>query len=131
MAPVRSLLILLSVSLLANCSLLPGSGSGKKPKKKQVPLEMTGFPTLSYEVIQDRAGGLQPADHLALARWDDEFYYFEWREIVEPATMKTMEGYGRVPVKEFDAKNGRPLERTVGVVGKEDLNGQLYNAGDY
>jgi hypothetical protein len=45
--------------------------------------------------------------------------------------MKTSEGAGRVTVREFDQKNGRPLKRTLGIIGKEDLNGQLYNAGAY
>jgi hypothetical protein len=45
--------------------------------------------------------------------------------------MKTREGAGRVAVREFDQKNGRPLERKLGIIGKEDLNGQLYNAGAY
>ncbi len=45
--------------------------------------------------------------------------------------MKTSEGAGRVPVREFDRKNGKSLERKIGVIGKEDLNGQLYNAGIY
>lgn len=82
-------------------------------------------------MVHDRAGGLQPQDHVVLTRWDEKFYYFEWRYITEPATMKTAEGSGRVRVKEFDKKNGRPLERKKGVVGKEDFNGQLYNAGIY
>ncbi len=50
---------------------------------------------------------------------------------MEPATLKTREGAGRVPVKEFDRKNGRALDRKYGILGKEDLNGQLYNAGAY
>ena len=45
--------------------------------------------------------------------------------------LKTKEGAGRVEVEEFDRKNGRPLERKIGIIGKEDLNGQLYNAGSY
>ena len=45
--------------------------------------------------------------------------------------MKTSEGAGRVPVREFDRKNGQALERRYGILGKEDLNGQLYNAGIY
>ena len=45
--------------------------------------------------------------------------------------MKTVEGAGKVPVKEFDRKNGRELERRYGILGKEDFNGQLYNAGVY
>ena len=45
--------------------------------------------------------------------------------------MKTTEGAGKVRVKEFDRKNGSALERRYGILGKEDLNGQLYNAGAY
>ncbi|HJM65485.1 MAG: hypothetical protein QF405_01480 [Roseibacillus sp.] len=89
------------------------------------------YPVVSFEVVHARAGGLQPQDHVALARWDETYYYFEWRRILEPATMKTREGAGRVAVREFDQKNGRPLERKLGIIGKEDLNGQLYNAGAY
>ncbi|MBB80927.1 MAG: hypothetical protein CMN02_08040 [Roseibacillus sp.] len=89
------------------------------------------YPEVAFELIQDRAGGLQPQDHVALAKWDDKYYYFQWRRILEPATMKTVEGAGKVPVKEFDRKNGRELERRYGILGKEDFNGQLYNAGVY
>lgn len=113
--------------LLIISTLLLASGCGFFPFKKRSPPDP--YPVVPYEVVHDRAGGLQPQDHVALARWDDAYYYFEWRRIVEPATMKTTEGAGRVPVKEFDRKNGRSLERKVGVVGKEDYNGQLYNAG--
>jgi hypothetical protein len=89
------------------------------------------YPVVSFEVVHARAGGLQPQDHVALARWDETYYYFEWRRLRERATMKTREGAGRVAVREFDQKNGRPLERKLGIIGKEDLNGQLYNAGAY
>ena len=89
------------------------------------------YPVVSFDVGLNRAGGLQPQDHVALTKWDDTYYYFEWRRILEPATMKTSEGAGRVTVREFDQKNGRPLKRTLGIIGKEDLNGQLYNAGAY
>ena len=89
------------------------------------------YPEVPFELIPDRAGGVQPQDHVALAKWDDKYYYFQWRRILEPATMKTSEGAGKVPVREFDRKNGQELERRYGIVGKEDLNGQLYNAGAY
>ena len=119
----------MSASLLCGCGLLPKFSFWKQAPPAPAPV--AGWPVLSFEVVQDRAGGLQPADHLALARWDEQYYYFEWREIVEPSTMKTAEGYGRVPIAEFDRKNGRPLERKIGIIGKEDLNGQLYNAGEF
>lgn len=119
---MRPLLVLITVLLVAGCGLLKhgfrGKGKGADP-----------FPVVPYEAVQSRAGGLHPPDHVALAKWDDEYYYFEWRKIVEPATMKTENGSGKVPVREFDAKNGQPLERGIGIVGKEDHNGQLYNAG--
>ena len=113
-------LLLISAAILA----LPGCFLFKKRPPDP-------YPVISFEIVQDRAGGLQPQDHVALARWDESYYYFEWRRIVEPATMKTSEGAGRVPVREFDRKNGKSLERKIGVIGKEDLNGQLYNAGIY
>ena len=115
---MRFLLIILALLALPGCFLFK-----KRPSNP--------YPVVSFEVIQARAGGLQPQDHVALAKWDNSYYYFEWRRILEPATMKTREGEGRVPVKEFDRKNGRPLERKFGIIGKEDLNGQLYNAGPY
>jgi len=87
------------------------------------------YPMVSYEEIHDRCGGLHPPDHCVLTRWDDEYYYFEWRRVVQPATMKTVDGSGKVRIKEFDRKNGAPLERERGVIGKEDLSRQLYNAG--
>ena len=37
----------------------------------------------------------------------------------------------KVAIDDFDRKNGRPLERKIGIIGKEDLNGQLYNAGAF
>jgi hypothetical protein len=114
---VRPLLILITIVLITGCGLFK-RGTNPDP-----------FPHVSFETILERAGGLHPPDHVALTRWDDQFYYFEWRKIVEPASMKTKDGNGRVSVDEFDRKNGQPLERRVGIVGKEDLNGQLYNAG--
>jgi len=114
---VRFVLILSAFLLLPDCVLL---------KKRRAP---DPYPVVSFELVHGRAGGLHPPDHVALTRWDEQYYYFEWRRIVEPATMKTRDGSGRVPVKEFDAKNGKPLERQGGIIGKEDLNGQLYNAG--
>ena len=104
--------------LLAGCGLFRKSDG-----------EVVYYPEVSYEVVHDRSGGLQPSDHCVLARWDDKYYYFEWRQIVEPATLKTVDGSGRVPIKEFDRKNGQALERKLGVIGKEDTNRQLYNAG--
>ncbi|MEO1834143.1 MAG: hypothetical protein ABGZ49_01505 [Akkermansiaceae bacterium] len=115
---VRLFLILFALLLLPCCGLF----------KKRHP---NPYPVVAFEVVHDRAGGLQPQDHVALANWDDSYYYFEWRRIIEPATMKTSEGAGRVSIKEFDRKNGKPLDRAPGVIGKEDLNGQLYNAGAY
>ena len=41
--------------------------------------------------------------------------------------MKVKTGEGRVPIGEFDRKNGKPLERKIGI-GKEDTNGELFNA---
>ncbi|MFP6859677.1 MAG: hypothetical protein VCA73_20560 [Roseibacillus sp.] len=114
---MRFFLILSALLLLPGCSFF---------KKRRTP---NPYPVVSFEVVHDRAGGLQPHDHVVLTRWDDKFYYFEWRRIIEPATLKTTDGAGRVAVREFDRKNGKPLERKLGVVGKEDLNGQLYNAG--
>lgn len=114
---MRPLLILFGIFLIAGCGFFT-RGRQADP-----------YPVVSFETVMERAGGLHPPDHVALARWDEQFYYFEWRKILEPATMKTTEGSGRVPVGEFDRKNGQPLERKVGIVGKEDLNGQLYNAG--
>lgn len=116
---MRRLLIILPALLLAGCGLF------KKDKGT------SSYPLVTYEDIQSKAGGLHPPDHVALAKWDERFYYFEWRKIVVPATMRTVEGSGRVSVSEFDKKNGQPLERKVGIVGKEDLNGQLYNAGAF
>ena len=115
---MRPLLILSALLLLPGCSYF---------KKHHA----DPYPVVSFERVHDRAGGLQPQDHVALAKWDETYYYFEWRRIVEPATMKTRDGSGRVEVREFDRKNGRGLERRVGIIGKEDLNGQLYNAGSY
>ena len=115
---MRLLLIILTLLTLPGCFLF---------KKRRA----NPYPVVSFEVVHARAGGLQPQDHVALAKWDDSYYYFEWRRILEPATMKTGEGQGRVAVREFDRKNGRPLERKFGILGKEDLNGQLYNAGAY
>lgn len=115
---MRFLLILPALLLLPGCFLL----------KRRPP---DPYPVVPFEVVHDRAGGLQPQDHVALARWDETYYYFEWRRIVEPASMKTRDGAGRVKVREFDRKNGKPLERQIGIIGKEDLNGQLYNAGAY
>ncbi|NIP95510.1 MAG: hypothetical protein GWO24_19525 [Akkermansiaceae bacterium] len=114
---MRVLLILSVIFLLAGCGLF---------KKRRLP---DPYPVVSFGVVHDRAGGLQPSDHVALTKWDDKYYYFEWRQIVEPATIKTVEGAGRVSIREFDQKNGKPLERRVGIIGKEDFNGQLYNAG--
>lgn len=115
---MRLLLIISTLLTLPGCFLF----------KKHRP---NPYPVVSFEVVHDRAGGLQPQDHVALTKWDDTYYYFEWRRILEPATMKTRQGAGRVTVREFDQKNGRPLKRTLGIIGKEDLNGQLYNAGAY
>ena len=114
---MRYLLIFSALLLLPGCNLF------KKPPDP--------YPVVSFELVHTRAGGLQPQDHVALAKWDESYYYFEWRRIIEPATMRTREGAGRVEVKEFDPKNGKPLERKIGIIGKEDLNGQLYNAGAY
>ncbi len=115
---MRALLIIFCLLALPGCFLF---------KKRSA----DPYPVVSFEQIHDRAGGLQPRDHVALTKWDKKYYYFEWRRIVEPATLKTREGSGRVAVKEFDRKNGRALERRYGILGKEDLNGQLYNAGAY
>jgi len=115
----------LAVGTLVLCTvLLVGCGLFRWKSRDTVQ-----YPKVSYEVVHDRSGGLQPPDHCVLARGDEKYYYFEWRQIVEPATMKTLDGSGRVPVKEFDRKNGAPLERKLGILGKEDTNRQLYNAG--
>ena len=120
---MRALLIILSLLALPGCFLFK--------KRSADPYPVDPYPVVSFEQIHNRAGGLQPRDHVALTKWDNKYYYFEWRRIVEPATLKTREGAGRVPVKEFDRKNGRTLDRKYGILGKEDLNGQLYNAGAY
>lgn len=118
---MRVILIIFALISLPGCSLFSFFGSDSDDP----------YPVTSFETIHYRAGGLQPQDHVALASWDEDYYYFEWRSITEPATMKTAEGSGRVKIKEFDKKNGRSLERKKGVIGKEDFNGQLYNAGVY
>ncbi|MBQ98713.1 MAG: hypothetical protein CMP30_12055 [Roseibacillus sp.] len=115
---MRQLLIMLTLLSLPGCFIF----------NKRSP---SPYPEVTFELIHDRAGGLQPQDHVALAKWDDKYYYFQWRRILEPATMKLSEGAGKVPVREFDRKNGSALERRYGILGKEDLNGQLYNAGAY
>ena len=120
---MRALLIIFSLLALPGCFLFKKRSAGPYP--------VVPYPVVSFEQIHERAGGLQPRDHVALTKWDKKYYYFEWRRIVEPATLKTREGAGRVPVKEFDRKNGRALDRKYGILGKEDLNGQLYNAGAY
>ena len=114
---MRTVLVF-SVLVLAGCGFLRRGGD--RP---------AAYPLVSYEEVHERSGGLHPPDHCALARWDDQYYYFEWRRVVEPATMKTVEGSGKVPVEEFDRKNGTGLERSPGIIGKEDLSRQLYNAG--
>ena len=80
-------LLVLSAVLFAGCGLFRHKSG-----------HALNYPLVSYEVIHDRSGGLFPSDHCALARWDDKYYYFEWRQITEPATMKTAVGSGRVKV---------------------------------
>ncbi|MEC9054444.1 MAG: hypothetical protein VX633_04015, partial [Verrucomicrobiota bacterium] len=95
------------------------------------PYPVDPYPVVCVGQIHDPAGGLQPRAHGARTTWDKKNYYLAGRRIVEPATLKTREGAGRVLIKEFDRKNGRTLDRKYGILGKEELNGQLYNAGAY